>query len=213
MILFSVSSRSSRQPGRVWSGRTFLSSSLLISGLLSGGGAARAQQLAPATIRLQTEDLERGLNGQQRNFYFLPPGATGENYQSAGFFGQKLRPYLAVNPEALRSLNQYRRQKTLFLAERLVFVGAVGLYGQQVLAGDKRQYFNPTQQVAVGVAAASLLTNILISRNTNHHLLRAVEAYNAGRTGSLWRRAQPTNMVVRCTSAGQPSLALSWSLR
>lgn len=200
------------KPSRTWPVSLFF-----IVGLLGSSAAVRAQQAAPATIRLQPEDLERGLNGQQRNFYFLPPGATGESYESAGFFGQKLRPYLAGNTEALDNLNQYRRQKTLFLAERLVFVGTVSLYGQQVLAGDKKEYFNATQQVALGVAAASLLTNILISRNTNHHLQRAVEAYNAGppgsRRGSLWQRAQPTNLGLQCTTAGRPLLALGWSLR
>lgn len=196
-----------------WAGRV-----LLVVGLGSGAGAARAQEAAPATIRLQPEDLERGLNGQQRNFYFLPPGASGEQYQNAGFFGQKLRPYLAGNPEAVDNLNDYRRQKTLFLLERVVFVSAVALYGQQVLAADnKQQYFNSTQQVAIGVVATSLVANIFINRNTNRHLQHAVDAYNAdvdgkGR-GSLWHRARPANLALNCTRTGRPLFTLRWCLR
>lgn len=190
---------------------------LLFFGFLSWGRAAQAQQSAPATIRLQPEDLRRGHNGQQRNFFFLPPGIVGENYVGAGFFGQKLRPYLAGNTEALDNLDHYRRQKRLFLLERLVFISCVGVYGQQVLSGDKPVYFNPTQRVAVGVAAASLIANIFISRNTNTHLQRAVESYNAtvdpSRRGGLWHRVQPTNLGLNCTLQGQPLLALSWSLR
>ncbi|RZJ61377.1 MAG: hypothetical protein EOO58_01880, partial [Hymenobacter sp.] len=61
-----------------------------------GARAAWAQQAAPATIRLSPEDLERGRLGSQSRFFFLPPGKTGEDsYQSAGFFGQKLRPYIS----------------------------------------------------------------------------------------------------------------------
>ncbi len=98
-----------------------------------------------------------------------------------------------------------------------MFVSAVGVYGQQVLARDERQYFNSTQQVAVGVAAASLLANIFISRNTNNHLQRAVEAYNAEVDGSQhrkgWLRLRPTNIGLQGTARGQALLALRWSLR
>jgi hypothetical protein len=190
---------------------------LFVIGLLSCAFRAQAQQAAPATIRLQPEDVQRGYNGEQRNFFFLPPGIVGENYVSAGFFGQKLRPYLGTNEEALDNLDRYRRQRWLFLLERLTFVSAVGVYGQQVLSGDKQVYFNSTQKVAVGVAVTSLLANILITRNTNSHLQRAVETYNAdvdvNRRGSLWRRVRPTNLGIHCTSTGQPLLAFSWSPR
>lgn len=166
------------------------------------------------SIRLSPEDKNRGLNGPQKNFYF----ATGNSsdYRNAGFFGQKLRPYLTDNPEALDYLNEYRRQKSLLLAERLVFVGAAALYGQQVLAGDERQYFNGTQKVAAGVAVFSLLANVLISRNTNTHLLRAVETHNsmlpAARHGALWQRYHPTTVGLGASSTGRPMLALSWQL-
>ncbi|GAB3233792.1 hypothetical protein GCM10027346_22170 [Hymenobacter seoulensis] len=174
-------------------------------------------QLAPTVIRLSPEDKERGLNGVQKNFFFTTGYSTTDaDYRSAGFFGQRLRPYLAGNQEALDNLNRYRRQKWLFLAERLTFVSAVGLYSQQVLSLDeKQQYFNNTQQVAAGVALASLLSNIFISRNTNSHFQRAVESYNAGapaaRHGALQLR--PTSVGLAASRTGKPMLALSWSLR
>lgn len=179
--------------------------------------SARAQQ-APTSIRLAPEDKERGLNGVQKNFYFTTgTGTTEAEYKNAGFFGQRLRPYLAGNQEALDNLNNYRRQKWLFIAERLTFVGAVGVYGQQVLAQEKKEeYFNTTQQAAIGVAALSLLSNIFISRNTNSHFQRAVEAHNAGmpaaRTGALYQ-LRPSAVGVAASRTGQPMLALRWNLR
>ena len=174
---------------------------------------ALAQQ-SPATVRILPEDATRGLNGPQHNFDFLAPGATSENYHTAGFFGQKLRPYLAANPEALAHLNDYRRQKTVFLVDRLVAIGAFGLYGQQILAKDDRQYFNSTQQVAIGVFITSVLATVFINRNTNSHLLRAVSAYNSGLAhGSLWPRLRPNTVGLGVAPVGQPLLALRWALR
>ena len=169
-----------------------------------------------APIRLLPEDAQRGLNGPQHNFDFLAPGATGDNYQSAGFFGQKLRPYLANNSEALAHLNNYRRQKTLFLIDRLVAVGAFGFYGQQILAHGDRQYFNANQQAAIGVFAVSVLATAIINRNTNSHFLRAISSYNGNVVQSgngLWQRLQPTTMGLGATPAGQPMLALRWAMR
>ncbi|WP_426493218.1 hypothetical protein [Hymenobacter sp. 102] len=183
------------------------------------GVAVAAQAQQPATVlRLAPEDQNRGLNGVQKNFYFTTEAGTNESaYQSAGFFGQRIRPYLAGNQEALDNLNRYRRQKWLFVAERLTFVGAVGLYGQQVYAHpEKEEYFNNTQQVAVGLAAFSLLSNILISRNTNSHFQRAVEAHNAGlpaaRRGAL-QQLRPSTVGLAAGRSGQPLLALRWNLR
>lgn len=171
-------------------------------------------QKAPATIRLLPEDAERGLHGNQHNFDFLPPGVEGDNYRTAGFFGQKMRPYLASNPQALAHLNDYRRQKTFFLIDRLVAVGAFGLYGQQILAGNERQYFSSTQRVAIGVFAASLLATVFINANTNTYMKQAVESYNAGLVhGSVWPRLRPAAVGFAATSTGQPLLALRWSLR
>lgn len=190
----------------------FAVATLLALGLLP---AAHAQQAPPVTLPL--EDQQRGLNGMQKNFYFaLTDTPTEADYRSAGFFGQKLRPYLVGNPDALAALNRYRRQKSLFLAERLVFVGAVGLYGQQVFSDDNRQqYFNSTQQIAIGVAAFSLLSNIFVSRNTNTHFQQAVRAYNAGRTSFRPHRLHqllPGTVGLAASPQGQPLLALRWSL-
>ncbi|MBX0291255.1 hypothetical protein K3G63_12450 [Hymenobacter sp. HSC-4F20] len=177
--------------------------------------SAHAQQSA-TVIRLSPEDQQRGLNGVQKNFFFTTgDGSTEKEYQSAGFFGQRLRPYLAGNEEALDNLNRYRRQKWMYLAERLTFVGAVGLYSQQVLSLDeKQQYFNGTQKVAAGIALGSLLSNIFISRNTNSHFQRAVEAHNAGlpaaRTGAVLR---PSAVGLTASATGRPLLALTWNLR
>ena len=190
----------------------------VLAALLAFAGPARAQPTAPATIRIQPEDLERGLYGPQHNFFFLPPGAAGEDrYVNAGFFGQKLRPYLGTNAEALRSLADYRRQKTLFLVDRLVAVGSLGLYGAEVFAKNgEAQYFNGTQQVAAGLFVASLLATIAINRNTNEHLQQAVAAYNnglPGAHGSWWRRLPPSRAGVRLAATGQPLLAVGWALR
>jgi hypothetical protein len=174
---------------------------------------ARAQQ-APATIRLHPEDAERGLGGPQHNFDFLAPGVGGEQYQTAGFFGQKLRPYLSGNAEALAFLDQYRRQKTVYLADRIVAVSSFGLWGQQIFAGDERQYFNNTQKVALGVFATSLLATVFINRNTNTYMKRAVEAYNARPgQGSVWPRLRPTHMGLGLAPTGQPVLSLRWAVR
>lgn len=179
--------------------------------------AAQAQQITTA-LRLAPEDVNRGLNGPQKNFFFTTgTGTASDEYQSAGFFGQRLRPYLAGNPEALDNLNSYRRQKWLYLAERLTFVGAVGLYGQQVFAHpEKEEYFNNTQQVAVGLAAFSLLSNVFISRHTNSHFQRAIEAHNVGlpaaRTSILYQ-LRPSTVGLAASRSGQPLLALSWNLR
>ena len=174
---------------------------------------ALAQQ-TPSSIQLLPEDAARGLNGPQHNFDFLAPGTSGNDYKSAGFFGQDLRPYLAGNPEALAHLNDYRRQKTLFLIDRLVAVGAFGLYGQQILGNGERQYFNTTQQAAIGLFAASALATIFINRNTNSHLKRAVMAHNTSIAHhSPWPRLRPTAMGLAASPTGQPLLALRWALR
>ncbi|WP_426060352.1 hypothetical protein [Hymenobacter sp. B1770] len=169
---------------------------------------------SPATIRLSPEDAERGLNGHQHNFNFLPPGQSDNQYQNAGFFGQKLKPYLAGNAEAVAYLDKYRRQKTIFLIDRVVAVGAFGLYGQQIFAHGEAQYFNNTQKVAIGVFATSVLATVFINRNTNNYMQRAVSAYNAGiARGSLWPRLKPTSVGLGTSPMGQPLLALRWTVR
>lgn len=178
---------------------------------------ARAQQAGEnlTTIRLQPEDLQRGLNGHQHNFYFLPPGTSGENYVDAGFFGQQLRPYLNGNEEALDQLNLYKRQKTQFLIDRIVAVGAFGLYGQQIFAHDDRQYGNPTQLVAGGVFVASLIATVFINAHTNSYFQRAVGGYNGFNRpghGVVWPRLRPAGLEIGQARGGQPLLGLRWAL-
>ena len=174
-------------------------------------------QLAPSPIRLLPEDAARGLNGPQHNFDFLPPGVSGDNsdnYKTAGFFGQKLRPYLAGHPEALAHLDDYRRQKTFFLIDRIVAVSAFGLYGQQILARSDRQYFNDIQKVTIGVFATSVLATVFINRNTNAHLQRAVGSFNAGAgRGAVWPRMRPSGVGLGQAATGEPVLALRWAMR
>jgi hypothetical protein len=179
------------------------------------GSTAYAQQpQAPADfIRISPEDAGRGLNGVQKNFSFALGNSL--DYQNAGFFGQRLRPYVQPNSEALASLNRYRRQKWLFLTERLVFVGALGVYSQQVLAGDEQQYFNNPQKAALGVAVGSLLANALISRHTNQHFLRSVETHNATLHSARrigMERVKPSLLGVTAVM-GRPQLLLGWTLR
>ena len=180
--------------------------------------SARAQQApSPSSIRLAPEDLERGLYDVQHNFFFLPPGKTGEDYQSAGFFGQKLRPYLGSNKQALSELDQYRRHKTLYLIDRGLLVGAVGLYGSQVFShGGEAVYFNTAQQVAAGAVVVSLVATLFINRHTNEYLQRAVDDYNTElpttRRGALWPRLRPVGAGLATSASGQPVLALRWQL-
>ncbi|QDA60699.1 hypothetical protein [Hymenobacter jejuensis] len=177
---------------------------------------AQAQQplRQSVVIRLSPEDQDRGQNGVQNNFFFTT--GSGSDYQNAGFFGQRLRPYLADDQEAIANLNHYRRQKWMYLGERALFVSSVALYGQQVLAGDKQQYFNNTQKAAIGIAAVSLLSNVFITRNTNQHMQRAVQAHNGNLPSArraMLQRLAPTGVGLGAASTGQPQLALRWSLR
>ncbi|GAB3575885.1 hypothetical protein [Hymenobacter daeguensis] len=198
-----------RLPLAKWQLRGALATALFISPLLPV-----LAQKAPATIRLHPDDAERGLHGPQHNFDFLPPGVEGDNYQTAGFFGQKMRPYLAGNPQALAHLNQYRRQKTLFLIDRIVAVGSFGFYGQQILSGDGFQYFKPSQRVALGVFATSILATVFINANTNTYMRQAVESYNAGLAyHRVWPRLRPSAVGFAAAPTGQPLLAVRWALR
>lgn len=185
----------------------------VILALSIGFFAPALAQQAPATIRLLPEDARRGLNGPQHNFDFLAPGATGNNYQSAGFFGQKLRPFLASNAKAVAYLDAYRRQKTLFLIDRVVAVGSFAFYGQQIFAHGDPVYFNSAQKVALGVFATSLLATVFINRNTNTHLQRAVVTYNAGLAHRGWPRLRPAAVGLGAAPTGHPLLAVRWAVR
>ena len=190
---------------------------LALAGFSAAPALAQQATEDTSTIRLLPEDAQRGLNGHQQNFYFLPPGATGENYVNAGFFGQKLRPLLAGNQEALDQLDLYKRRKTVFLIDRIVAVGSFGLYGQQILAHGERRYFDgATQQVAAGVFVASLLATFFINRNTNSYFQRAVGAYNGTNHnghGSVWPLLKPAGFDVGQLRTGQPTLGLRWAVR
>ncbi len=192
----------------------WLAAASVAAGLALASQPAAAQQ-APTTIRLSPDDEGRGQYGPQSNFFFLPPGKVGEeNYKSAGFFGNKLRPYLAGNTLALAELDHYKAHKTAYLIDKLVLVGSVGLYASQVFGHGDTQYFSSTQQVAAGLVAASLLGTIFINRNTNNYLKQAVDEYNTGTPGvhgTLWPRLRPTGLGLAAV-AGQPVLALRWQL-
>lgn len=190
----------------------------LLLGLATAGSAATAQaQAPPATIRLSPEDQERGQYGAQRNFFFLLPGKAGEdNYLSAGFFGQKLRPYLKNSPMALAELDKYSRQKTLYLIDRGVLLGSVVFYGTQVFKDGEAQYLRGTQQVAIGAAVVSLVATLFINRHTNDYLKQAVDTYNTdlpgAKRGALWPRLRPAGVDIGATAQGQPTLGLRWQL-
>ena len=193
----------------------WLAALFLVAGLGLAGRPARAQQGVPATIRLSPEDETRGQYGAQRNFYFLPPGKTGEeSYQSAGFFGQKLRPYLAGHELALAQLDKYKTQKTLYLVDRAVLVGSAVLYGSQVFGHGDPQYTSPTQIAAGSLLVGSLVATLFINRHTNEYLKQAVDNYNtepAGRHGAVWPRLRPTGVGVAAVG-GHPVLGLRWQL-
>ena len=190
---------------------------LAVAGFSSAPAFAQQAAEAPSTIRLLPEDAQRGLNGHQQNFYYLPPGVVGENYVSAGFFGQKLRPLLAGNEEALSQLDLYKRQKTTYLIDRIVAVGAFGVYGQQIFANGDRRYFDgATQQIAASVFVTSILATLFINRNTNSYFQRAVGAYNGTNHmghGAVWPRLKPAGFEVGQSRSGQPTLGLRWAVR
>ncbi|MGI4740700.1 MAG: hypothetical protein ACRYG7_36470 [Janthinobacterium lividum] len=193
---------------------TCLKTSFLALSLGATTHNVQAQQASPITIRLSPEDQARRQYGAQHNFYFLPPGKTGENYQNAGFFGGKLRPYLAGNSEALRELDQYKRQKIFYLIDKGLLVSAAGLYSSQVFSHGDPVYFNTAQQAAAGVAAISLLATIFINRHTNEHLKQAVDDYNSDLPtahGGAWPRLRPAS-VGMAALYGRPGLALRWQL-
>ncbi len=192
--------------------------SFLLFGLATAGNVSVSlAQSKPTTIRLSPDDQERGQYGAQRNFFFLPPGQAGEdNYQSAGFFGQKLRPYLKTSPTALAELDKYSRQKTLYLIDRGVLLGSVIFYGSQVFKDGEAQYLRASQQVAIGGAAVSLVATLFINRRTNEYLKQAVDTYNADaaatKHGALWQRLRPAGVGVGATAQGAPTLGLRWQL-
>ncbi|MDX5348955.1 MAG: hypothetical protein LPJ89_02605, partial [Hymenobacteraceae bacterium] len=140
---------------------------------------------------LSSEDMQRGDGGHQGNFYFRPEGKQQE--VNAGFFGQRLRPYIEQSPGATRYLNRYRAAKWAFAADKAVLFGAIIGYGYEV-SRDYKDYFNDRQKVYLGVAAASLVANHFITRKTNYNFRRAVDEYNVWATtqeGKAYNRLKP----------------------
>src|SRR5690606_18739615 len=133
--------------------------------------------LAYPLISRSAEEIQRGNGGAARNFYYYLGGNLTE--KNAGFFGQHIRKDVAVSPGAIKELNKYRNYKIAYLAERVVFVSSVALYANEILQDEGYEYFNDRQKVYLGVAAGSLLVNVLILRNTGQHMVRAIDEYNA----------------------------------
>ncbi len=170
--------------------------------------AAQAQQgpgqdLRPATLQatpgwidLPPEEWERGKNGPQSNFEFLL--GTDPTPRNVGFFGQRLRRVMAargpVPASAERALNRYRRQRALFLSERLLFATTLIAGGGAYIATDYK--FDTPEYILGGVAAISLLSNVLVTRHTNRHLQDAVKAYQ----GELMPQ-RPTGLLPRLRPA------------
>lgn len=158
---------------------------LLLSNLWARPAAAQLTQIEqvpaavqPRWIDLAGEEWARGRNGRQSNFdYFV---GLDREPRNAGFFGQRLRREMTalggLTPETEAALDRYRRQKKLFLTERIVFVSTVIIAGADIVRTDY-SYFENSELVIGAVAALSLLSNVWISRNTNSHLQRAVKEY------------------------------------
>lgn len=179
-------------------------------------GTTSPSPLSFPLLKLTADGETRGNGGPTRNFYYYVGASQQE--KNAGFFGQHLRKDVRSSPEALVHLNKYRNYKIGYLAERAVFVSSVALYANEVLSGDDYIYFNDRQKVLIGVAAGSLLVNVLIVRKTNTHIRRAINEYNAFATmqnqSGFWRW-QPDNWGLGAVSGGKvhPGLTLHWHLR
>ena len=167
-------------------------------------------------IRLTVEDEDRYFGGPTTNFHYYLGASQQE--KNAGFFGQHLRKDIISSPEAIAKLNKYRNYKIAYLAERTVFVTSVILYANEVLSGDDYTYFNDRQKVLVGVAAGSLLVNVLLSRKTNEHMRRAIGEYNAFATmqnQSGFHQFKPDNWSFGTVFDRKmlPGFTLQWNLR
>ena len=198
---------------------------VLLIGLGPRPATAQLTQVGQVPIAVQARWIDlaeaewaRGKNGKQHNFdYFL---GLDPKPQDAGFFGQKLRREMTtrggLTPEAEAALNRYRRQKKLFLTERFVFVATLIVAGSDIVRNDY-SYFENSELVLSGVAIAALLSNVLISRNSNAHLQRAVKEYQGG----LIPQVAPTGWAPRLRPAfggvvpqrgGGVGLVVGWRL-
>ena len=132
----------------------------------------------PRWIDLDATDWPRGTHGWQTNFtYYVGLDPAPHN---AGFFGQRLRRDLTamggLAPDVTLALNRYRRQKSLFLVERFLFVGTLMVSGADLI-NVNHSLFPRSEAAFVGLAFASLVSNFWISRHSNAHLQRAVMDY------------------------------------
>jgi hypothetical protein len=167
-------------------------------------------------IDLSAEDWQRGKNGRQANFDFTI--GRDSTLRNAGFFGQRLRRSLlelgAVPPETEAALNRYRRQKWLFLGERIVFGTTMIAAGADILIN---QYaFGTSEIILTSVAVTSLITNIWVSRNTNSHLQRAVMEYQGAlfpQKPTGWRpNLRPAFGGLTPQRGGGVGVAIGWNL-
>src|SRR5690606_25587367 len=138
--------------------------------------------------------------------------------KNAGFFGQHIRKDVAVSPGAIKELNKYRNYKIANLAERVVFVSSVALYATEILQDEGYEYFNDRQKVYLGVAAGSLLVNVLILRTTGQHMLRAIDEYDAFAPmehNRSFHRFQPDGFGCGTVydRGFVPGISLNWQLR
>jgi hypothetical protein len=169
------------------------------------------------TISLTVEDQQRRSGGAHNNFYYYL--GADQQEKNAGFFGQHLRNDIQVSPDALNELNKFRAYKWAYLAERAVFVGGVVLYMSQVYQNDgSYSYFNDRQKVAVGLMGGSLILNVILSRQTNQHMFRAIDEYNAFATmqnNSGYFKLKPDNWSLGTIydRGVVPGITLQWHLR
>ncbi|KAA9333806.1 hypothetical protein [Adhaeribacter soli] len=175
-----------------------------------------AKTIKYPTVSLTVEDMQRGNGGMHSNFYYYV--GADQRERNAGFFGQHLKKDIQASPDALKELEKYRNYKIAYLAERVVFVGAVALYMSQVWSGDDAVYFNDTQKLAVGLAGGSLILNIILSRKTNQHMYRAIDEYNAFATmqnNTGFYKLKPDNWSLGAVYDKKvvPGITLQWNLR
>lgn len=202
----------------------------LLSGVLFclsvlAGRAYGQVKAVPGTARpsidLTDDDWSRGRNGKQSNFQYTV--GTDPALHNAGFFGQHIRREIVhqggLTTDVKDALNRYRRRKWLFLSERFLFIGAMGAYGGFVTASDAdgpARWFKGPQQIVLGVAAFSLLTNVLVCRTTNLQMQRAVKSYQGDLmpqrpSGRLTERLRP-DFGGLAPQRGGAAVVVGWQL-
>lgn len=167
-------------------------------------------------INLTETDWGRGKNGAQANFEYTV--GLADDVHNAGFFGQRLRREMerlgTVPPESEAALNRYRRRKWLFLIERAAFVTTLTIAGADLVTPES-ELFPHSPYIMSGVAVATLLSNIIITRHTNEQLQRAVKEYQGavfpqGPRGMLERLRPDFGSVVPIR--GGVGVAVGWQL-